>query len=406
MHYSPSAVELEKEHLFQNYARLPLVVERGRGCYVYNSDGKRYLDFVSGIGVNALGHGHPRIMKVMREQMRRLIHCSNLYYHPFQGPLAARLSRVSGLQRAFFSNSGAESMEGALKIAKGFGRARSPEKYEIVALNNSFGGRTLAAAAVTGQAKYREPFEPLIPGVKFVDPNDEAGLKSAVSERTAAILFEPILGEGGLVAINRSFAALAQDLARQHDALLILDEIQSGLGRTGDYFAFQAWNRPGEAAPIRPDVVTLAKPLGGGLPIGCILANDRAAGVLSAGLHGSTFGGNVLACRVALEFLDVLDEMRPAIAETAEYFHGRLEDLRAKHSLVEEVRGRGLMLGLKLNQPGKWVVTKAQEAGLLVNCTAESVIRFLPPYVIERRHIDELVRKLAKIFRQGPPGQS
>jgi acetylornithine/succinyldiaminopimelate/putrescine aminotransferase len=268
--HSSSVTDLEKEHLFQNYApRQPLVVERGEGCYVYDAEGRRYLDFVSGIGVNALGHGHPRIMKVMREQMEILIHCSNLYYHPYQGPLATRLAKLSGLDRAFFANSGAESMEGALKIAKGFGRKQSPEKYEIVALNGSFGGRTLAAAAVTGQAKYREPFEPLIPGVKFVNPNDEAALKAAVGERTTAIVFEPILGEGGIVEIQRSFAALAAGLAKQYNALLICDEIQSGMGRTGSYFAFQNWNLEGTGDPIQPDVITLAKPLGGGLPIGC-----------------------------------------------------------------------------------------------------------------------------------------
>jgi len=402
--HSSSVTDLEKEHLFQNYApRQPLVIERGEGCYVYDVEGKRYLDFVSGIGVNALGHGHPRIMKVMREQMETLIHCSNLYYHPYQGPLAARLTKMSGLDRAFFANSGAESMEGALKIAKGFGRKQSPEKYEIVALNGSFGGRTLAAAAVTGQAKYREPFEPLIPGVKFVNPNDEASLKAAVGERTTAIVFEPILGEGGIIEIQRSFAALAAGLARQYNALLICDEIQSGMGRTGSYFAFQNWNLQGMGGPIQPDVITIAKPLGGGLPIGCILASNRAAEVLAGGLHGSTFGGNALACRVALEVLDLLDELLPSIQEKGEYFGSRLDELVAKHDLCQEVRGRGLMRGLKLNVPGKWVVGAALEAGFLVNCTAESVIRFLPPYVIERRQIDELIAALDRILAAGPP---
>ncbi len=407
MHYSPSVVDLEKEHLFQNYARLPLVIERGEGCYIYDNTGKRYLDFVSGLGVNALGHAHPRVMKAIQEQMGRLIHCSNLYYHPFQGPLGARLTATSALDRAFFANSGAEATEGALKIAKGYGRKLHADKYEIVALNNSFGGRTLAAAAVTGQVKYREPFEPLLPGVKFVDPNDEAALKAVVGERTTAILFEPVLGEGGIVEITRSFAQLAADLAKKHNALLICDEIQSGLGRTGELFAFQAWNRPGKdgspAADIRPDIITLAKPLAGGLPIGCILANNRAAEVLGSGLHGSTFGGNALACRVALEVLDVIDELLPAVIEKGTYFAGRLEGLVAKYDFVETVRGRGLMLGLKLRIPGKWAMMKALEAGFLINCTAESVLRFLPPYIIERRHIDELIDELDVIFEEGPP---
>lgn len=407
MHYSPSVVDLEKEHLFQNYARLALVIERGEGCYVYDNTGKRYLDFVSGLGVNALGHAHPRVMKAIQEQMGRLIHCSNLYYHPFQGPLSARLTAASGLDRAFFANSGAEATEGALKIAKGYGRKQNPDKYEIVALNNSFGGRTLAAAAITGQVKYREPFEPLLPGVKFVDPNDEAALQAVVSERTTAILFEPILGEGGIVEITRSFAQLAANLAKEHNALLICDEIQSGLGRTGDMFAFQAWNRPGQdgsaAADIRPDIITLAKPLAGGLPIGCILANERAAAVLSSGLHGSTFGGNALACRVALEVLDVIDELLPSVIEKGNYFADKLAGLVAKYDFVEAVRGRGLMLGLKLSVPGKWAMMKALETGILINCTAENVLRFLPPYIIERRHIDELVDELDQIFEEGPP---
>jgi len=265
----------------------------------------------------------------------------------------------------------------------------------------------LAAAAITGQVKYREPFEPLLPGVKFVDPNDEAALKAVVGERTAAILFEPILGEGGIVEITRSFAQLASKLAQQHNALLICDEIQSGLGRTGDMFAFQTWNRPAKdgspAADIRPDIVTLAKPLAGGLPIGCILANERAAQVLSSGLHGSTFGGNALACRVALEVLDVIDELLPSVIEKGNYFAGRLAELVEKYEFAETVRGRGLMLGLKLSIPGKWAMMKALETGILINCTAENVLRFLPPYIIERRHIDELIDELDQIFEEGPP---
>ena len=393
---------LEDSHLFQNYGHRKIVLVRGQGCHVYDDTGKQYLDFISGIGVNALGHGHPRVLKAICDQVGTLMHCSNLYAHPFQGPLAEKLTKLSGLDRAYFGNSGAEAVETSLKIAKGYGRSKSPDKFEIVALNNSFGGRTLGAVSVTGQPKYREPFEPLIPGVKFVNPNDISALEAAVSDKTAAIMFEPIMGEGGIVQIDRAFAAKASELAKQHDALLIFDEIQCGLGRTGEYFAFQAWNN-GEEPAIRPDVVTLAKPLGGGLPIGAVLATNRAADVLSAGMHGSTFGGNALACRIALEVLDVLDEILPRIQKTGAHFEARLSELVGKYDFVSEVRGRGLMRGLNLTVPGKSVVPAMAEKGFLMNCTAGSVLRFLPPYIIEPGHIDQLIEALEEIFAAGPP---
>ncbi len=393
---------LEERHLFQTYGRRQIVLVRGQGCYVYDDQGKQYLDFISGIGVNALGHGHARVLEAIRDQAGALMHCSNLYAHPYQGPLAEKLTRMSGLDRAYFCNSGAEAIEAALKIAKGYGRSKSPDKTEIVALNNSFAGRTLGAVSVTGQPKYRQPFEPLIPDVKFVDANHLAGLEAAVSDKTAAIMFEPILGEGGIVRITREFARKASDLAQQHDALLLLDEIQCGLGRTGEYFAFQAWN-DGESAAIRPDIVTLAKPLGGGMPIGAVLATERAADVLSAGMHGSTFGGNALACRIALEVLDVLDEILPRVRETGAHFQKRLSELVDKYDFVSEVRGCGLMRGLNLAAPGKSIVPAMAEKGFLMNCTAGTVLRFLPPYIIEPEHIDQLVEALEQLFEAGPP---
>ena len=393
---------LEDRHLFQNYGRRQIVLVRGQGCYVYDDQGKQYLDFISGIGVNALGHGHTRVIEAICDQAGTLMHCSNLYAHPYQGPLAEKLTRMSGLDRAYFCNSGAEAIEAALKIAKGYGRSKSPDKTEIVALNNSFAGRTLGAVSVTGQPKYRQPFEPLIPDVKFVDANHLAGLEAAVSDKTAAIMFEPILGEGGIVRITREFARKASDLAQQHDALLLLDEIQCGLGRTGEYFVFQAWN-DGESAAIRPDIVTLAKPLGGGMPIGAVLATDRAADVLSPGMHGSTFGGNALACRIALEVLDVLDEILPRVRETGSHFQKRLSELVDKYDFVSEVRGCGLMRGLNLTAPGKSVVPAMAEKGFLMNCTAGTVLRFLPPYIIEPEHIDQLVEALEQVFDAGLP---
>ena len=393
---------LEGQYLIRSYSH-SIVIDRGEGCYMYDSEGNRYLDFMSGIGVNALGMAHPRIVQAMHEQVDQLVHCSNLYAHAHQGPLAERLAQASGLERVFFTNSGAECIEGALKIAKGYARKTSTEKYEIVALNDSFGGRTLGAIAVTGQDKHREPFEPLIPGVKFIDANDVAALESAVGENTAAILFEPIMGEGGIVQIEREFAAKAVELAQQNDALLIFDEIQSGLGRTGKYFAYQWWNDAGDAEPILPDIIVVAKPLGGGLPLGAIIANERAADVITPGIHGSTFGGNALACRVAIEFLDILEELLPTIRETGDYFEGRLNELVDKYDFAQGVRGRGVMRGINLTVPGKSVVGQCQERGLLINCTADTVLRFLPPYIVERVHIDELIGALDEIFEQGPP---
>ncbi len=393
---------LEGQYLIRSYSH-SIVIDRGEGCYMYDTAGNRYLDFMSGIGVNALGMAHPRIVQAMHEQVDQLVHCSNLYAHAHQGPLAERLAEASGLRRVFFTNSGAECIEGALKIAKGYGRKISADKYEIVALNDSFGGRTLAAIAVTGQDKHREPFEPLIPGVKFIDANDTAALEAVVSERTAAILFEPILGEGGIVQIERAFAAKAAELAQQNDALLIFDEIQSGLGRTGKHFAFQWWNESGDAGPILPDIIVTAKPLGGGLPLGAIIANEKAADVITPGIHGSTFGGNALVCRVAIEFLDILDELLPRIRETGDYFASRLNELVDKYDFARDVRGRGVMRGINLTVPGKSVVGQCQERGLLINCTADTVLRFLPPYIIERGQIDELIGALDEIFQQGPP---
>ena len=393
---------LEGQYLIRSYSH-SIVIDRGEGCYMYDTAGNRYLDFMSGIGVNALGMAHPRIVQAMHQQVDQLVHCSNLYAHAHQGPLAERLAEASGLQRVFFTNSGAECIEGALKIAKGYGRKISAAKYEIVALNNSFGGRTLAAIAVTGQDKHREPFEPLIPGVKFIDANDIAALEAAVSERTAAILFEPILGEGGIVQIERAFAAKAAELAQQNDALLIFDEIQTGLGRTGKHFAYQWWNESGDAESILPDIIVTAKPLGGGLPLGAIIANEKAADVITPGIHGSTFGGNALVCRVAIEFLDILDELLPRIRETGDYFESRLNELVDKYDFAQGVRGRGVMRGINLTAPGKSVVGQCQERGLLINCTADTVLRFLPPYIIERGQIDELIGALDEIFQRGPP---
>jgi acetylornithine/N-succinyldiaminopimelate aminotransferase len=392
-----SIMDLEREHLLQNYARYPLAVVRGKGCYVYDPEGRRYLDFITGIGVNALGHAHPRIVKTIREQAALLIHSSNLYYHPYQGPLAERLARMSGLQRAFFPNTGAEAIEGALKMARAHGHAIHPEKYEIVSLENSFHGRTLGSLSITGQAKYRADFEPLLPGVKFVPINDIAALEAAVSQRTAGIVMEMIQGEGGIYPLTSEYVAKARELADRHNALLIADETQCGVGRPGTYFAYQ---RSGHV--VLPDVMVAAKPLACGIPLGVIMANEKAAAAIKPGMHGSTFGGGALACRVALEFLDILEELLPAIQRVGGYFHVRLNELARKHSFVKEVRGFGLMLGMELTIPGKQFVLDGIAEGLLFNCTHETVLRFLPPYIATEKEVDHAIKILGKLLAKAP----
>jgi acetylornithine/N-succinyldiaminopimelate aminotransferase len=388
-----SIIDLERQYVLQNYNRYPLTLTRGKGCYVYDPQGHRYLDFLAGIGVNALGHAHPRILRVIREQAGLLIHTSNLYYHPYQGPLAKRLAEMSGLARVFFSNTGTESIEGAIKMIHSHGRGVDPEKYEIIALDNSFHGRTIGALSITGQAKYRHDFEPLMPGVKFVPVNDIAVLESAFSERTAGIVLEMIQGEGGIYPLTHEFAARARGLADQYNALLVADETQCGVGRPGTYFAYQR-----SAPVVQPDIVVAAKPIACGIPLGFIACNEKAAAAIKPGGHGSTFGGGALACRVALEFLDILDELLPAIQRVGGYFHVTLNELARKHHVIKEVRGFGLMLGVELAVSGKQLVLDAISEGLLLNCTHETVLRFLPPYIVTEKEADQAVKILSKLL--------
>jgi predicted acetylornithine/succinylornithine family transaminase len=390
-------MDLEREFLLQNYARYPLVLDRGEGCHVYDVEGNRYLDFIAGIGVNALGHNHPRIVNVIREQAGLLIHSSNLYYHRYQGPLARKLAEVSGLKRSFFCNSGTEAMEGALKMARAHGNKISPDKFEILSIENSFHGRTLGALSVTGQPKYRHDFEPLLPGVKFLPQNDIAALESAFSQRTAGIVIECIQGEGGIFPISAEYGRKARELADRYDAFLIFDEIQCGVGRPGTWFGYQL------ASPVvLPDVMVAAKPLACGLPLGVIVANEKAAAAIGPGMHGSTFGGSALACRVALEFFEILDELMPSIRRVGDYFRARLRELARKHSFIREVRGHGLMIGVDMTVPGKQMVLDAQARGLLMNCTHDTVLRFLPPYIVTEVEVDAAITILDDIFKAQP----
>jgi len=388
-----SVIRSEEKLLLPTYDRHKILFEKGRGVYLWDSKGKRYLDFLSGIGVNALGHGHPAIQATLRRQAKRLIHISNLFFHPYQAELAQRLTAISGLDRVFFCNSGTEAWEGALKLARMYARSKSANgqkpKWRILALDNSFHGRTFGALATTGQAKYRDPFAPLLPGVSFVRFNDVEDLKRQVDSDVCALCVETIQGEGGICPVSPEFLRVARDLSKSADALLILDEIQSGLGRTGRYFAYQHYG-------IQPDIVTIAKPLAGGLPLGAILMSNCVAGSMRPGMHGTTFGGGPLACAVAITFLEALDKQLGHVRAVGAYFRKRLENLKTRHSCIREIRGMGLMLGMELDsaETAKNVVSVLLQEGILINRTHETVLRFLPPYIIEKKHIDQLMRAL------------
>jgi predicted acetylornithine/succinylornithine family transaminase len=389
-------VELERRYLIPVYNRYPLAIARGKGVFVYDLEGRRYLDFITGIGVNALGHAHPRIMKVIREQAARAIHFSNLYYSEYQGALARRLCELSGLQRVFFSNSGTEAIEGALKLARAAGHQRGGEgKSKVVAVEDSFHGRTFGALSVTGQQKYRDLFQPLLAGVTFVPLNDVAALRQAVDDSTCALVLEPILGEGGVRECSPEFLREARAAADRHRAVLIFDEIQSGLGRTGTMFAFQDTG-------VTPDVVVVAKPIAGGLPLGAFIAREDLATALPSGQHGTTFGGGPLACRVALEYFAVLEEenLLQNAARVGTYFNEQLNEVAAKSSLVRGVRGRGLMQAVELSVPARPLVEQGLAEGVLFNSTHDTVLRFLPSFLFQEKHVDRGIRVLRKLLRE------
>ena len=388
-------VHLERTYLVQNYARYPLALHRGKGCYVYDLDGKPYLDLITGIGVNALGHAHPRIVKLIREQAALMIHSSNLYYNEYQGRLAERMAKISGLSRCVFANSGTEAMETALKMVRAHGNSLDPSKYEVVSVEGSFHGRTLGSLSITGQPAYRRDFEPLLPGVRFVARDDLQALENAVSAKTAGIVLEVIQGEGGIRPLTETFIRRARELADQQNALLVLDEIQCGVGRPGVHFAYQLFH-----PQITPDIVLAAKPIACGIPLAVTIANEKAAATIKPGMHGSTYAGGPLACRVALEFFDILDELLPSIRSVGAYFRAKLEGLARSFSFIKEVRGQGLMLGVELNIPGKQLVLDGIQEGLLFNCTHETVLRFLPPYIITEKEVDKAIRILKRLFQK------
>ena len=391
---SEEVIQRERNFLLQTYNRYPLVIERGKGVFLFDFDGKRYLDFVAGLGVNALGHAHPRIVKTIREQAARAIHLSNLYYNEYQGRLGEKLCTLSGLHRAFFSNSGTEAIEGSIKLARLAGhRIGGEAKCQLVALEGSYHGRTFGAMSLTGQDKYRKGFEPLLEDVKFVPRNDTAALQAAVNENTCAIVLEPIFGEGGIHECSVEFLQACRSLADHHRAALIFDEIQCGLGRTGTMFAFQTFG-------VAPDIVAIAKPLAAGLPLGAFLAKEDFASAISAGQHGTTFGGGPLACRVALEYLAIVEEEKllENVARVGAYLQQELKLLVERYAAAQSTRGRGLIQGLQLEVPARPIVEQALAEGVLFNSTQDTVLRFLPPFLLQEKHVDKGVRVLKKLL--------
>lgn len=392
-----SVMKSEAALLLPTYERNPVLFTRGRGVYLWDSKGKRYLDFLSGIGVNALGYGHPAIRKVLSQQSAKLIHISNLFFHEYQAELAELLTGMSGLDRAFFCNSGTEAWEGALKLARAHAHAHSRNghkaKWRMLALENSFHGRTFGSLATTYQAKYRAPFAPLLPGVNFVAFNEVDDLKRQFDGSVCAVCLETIQGEGGIRPVSHEFLQVARELTSKHGALLVIDEIQCGLGRTGQCFAYQQHG-------IQPDIVTVAKPLAAGLPLGAILTSEKVAGCMHPGLHGTTFGGGPLSCAVAIAFLRQVERLLPHICEIGAYFQVGLEQLAKKHSSIREVRGSGLMLALELESAdlAKEVARKVLERGVIINRTHETVLRFLPPYIIKKKHVDSVLAALDLAF--------
>src|SRR3984885_6810293 len=394
MSSSEEVVQREHQFLLQTYNRYPLVIARGKGVFLFDLDGKRYLDFVAGLGVNALGHAHPRIVRTIREQCARAIHLSNLYYNEYQGLLAEKLCQLSGMQRAFFSNSGTEAIEGSIKLARLAGhRAGGEAKSRLVALQGSYHGRTFGSMSLTGQDKYRKGFEPLLEDVKFVARNDADGLRAAVDDNTCAIVLEPIFGEGGIYECSVEFLRECRSLADQHRAALIFDEIQCGLGRTGTIFAFQTFG-------VSPDIVCIAKPIAAGLPLGAFLAKEEFASAISPGQHGTTFGGGPLACRVALEFLAIVEDenLLENVTKVGAYLQQELTRLVEKRAAATGVRGRGFIQGIQLEIPARPIVDAALAEGVLFNSTQDTVVRFLPPFLMEEKHIDKGIRVLKKLL--------
>ena len=390
----------EAQLLLQTYERNPVLFTHGHGVYLTDEQGNDYLDLLSGIGVSALGYSHPVIEQAIATQSRRLLHISNLFFHEHTAELALRLTEITGLDRAFFCNSGTEAWEAALKLARAHAVLLTSEGRHVgtrmIALEHSFHGRTMGSVATTHKAKYRDPFAPVMPGVEFVPFNDVAALRATFSSDICAICIEAVQGEGGIHPVSQEFFAAARELCDSTGALLLADEIQAGMGRTGEWCAYQHYG-------MLPDVTTLAKPLGGGIPIGAMLCTDEAARAITPGMHGTTFGGGPLACAVAIAVIDHMQQsnMLAHIRDVGGYFHGQLRSLATHHSCIVDVRGMGLMLGVEMNSEAlaKQAFAAMTDRRILLNRTSETVLRFLPPFILERKHVDVAIAALDDILK-------
>jgi acetylornithine aminotransferase/acetylornithine/N-succinyldiaminopimelate aminotransferase len=394
----------EAKLLLPTYERNPVLFVSGKGVYLEDEAGNQYLDLLSGIGVNALGYGHPAIENAIAGQSRKLIHTSNLFFHAGQAELAARLTGMTGMDRAFFCNSGTEAWEAAMKLARAYAGMKRDQGMHLgtkfIALEHSFHGRTMGSVSTTHKEKYREPFAPLVPGIEFVPFDDVDALRAAFSIDVCAILVESIQGEGGIRPVSKQFLTVAQELTKQTGALLIVDEIQAGFGRTGKWCGYQHYG-------IQPDITTLAKPLAGGLPLGVMLCTEAVSEAMHPGLHGTTFGGGPLACAVAIAVIDAMERehILEHVQQVGAYFKQQLERLAAKHACVTEVRGMGLMLALDLDSAdlAKTVAAEMMQQRILLNRTSETVLRFLPPYILQEEHVDMAIAALDDILHNHQP---
>lgn len=384
----------DKSDYLPVFARYNIVLDHGDGPYVYDTKGKKYIDFLAGIAVNVVGHNYKPLVDAVSQQASKMIHCSNLYYTEVQVEAAEKLKKLSGMDKVFFGNSGAEANEGAIKLARKYATNIDPEKIQIISALHSFHGRTLATLTATGQDHYHHGFGPLPAGFDYVPYNDIQALEAKMSDKTCAVMLEAIQGEGGVHVPDPDYLPKVRALCDKYNAVLIFDEVQCGMGRTGTFFGCQQFG-------VKPDIVTLAKGLAGGVPIGAFMATDKVANAFHAGDHGSTFGGNPLACAAACVVLDALidDNLMENAKEIGAYLQSKFEEYKAKYpNLIKEVRGRGLILGMELTRPGREIANECLDYGAIINCTAGNVLRFVPPLNITKAHVDELISVLDKVL--------
>ena len=384
----------DKSDYLPVFARYNIVLNHGDGPYVYDTKGKKYIDFLAGIAVNVVGHNYKPLVDAISQQASKMIHCSNLYYTEVQVEAAEKLKKLSGMDKVFFGNSGAEANEGAIKLARKYATNIDPEKIQIISALHSFHGRTLATLTATGQDHYHHGFGPLPAGFDYVPYNDIQALEAKMSDKTCAVMLEAIQGEGGVHVPDPDYLPKVRALCDKYNAVLIFDEVQCGMGRTGTFFGCQQFG-------VKPDIVTLAKGLAGGVPLGAFMATDKVASAFHAGDHGSTFGGNPLACAAACVVLDALIDgnLMENAKEIGAYLQSKFEEYKAKYpNLIKEVRGRGLILGMELTRPGREIANECLDYGAIINCTAGNVLRFVPPLNITKAHVDELISVLDKVL--------